>query len=163
MKNLLFLAFMILCVQTGFSQEEENVIPPYKQNRKLPAFEIQQVNNKTFNTSRLKKNTPVIIMFFSPGCDHCMHQFESMRKRISELKGFQIIMATFQPLEELAEFNKKYNIAKYPNIVTGRDSAYFLPPFYHIRNFPYFAFYDKTGSLKAFLREILVLTIFSGK
>ena len=87
-------------------------------------------------------------MFFSPGCDHCIHQFEDMQKRMKDLKPYNIVMATYQPVEELDAFNRKYQIAKYPNIVTGRDANYFLPPFYQIRNFPYFAFYDKSGKLK---------------
>jgi thioredoxin-related protein len=107
----------------------------------------QKVGNKKFNSASLKKNVPAIIMFFSPGCDHCIHQFEDMVKRMKDLKSYHIIMATYQPVEELAEFNKKYQIAKYPNIVTGRDANYFLPPFYEIRNFPYFAFYNKSGKL----------------
>jgi thioredoxin-related protein len=108
---------------------------------------METVNNGVFSTAKLKKNTPVLIMFFSPGCDHCIHQFEDMRKRMNELKKYQIVMATYQPIEELAEFNKKYQISKYPNIITGRDHNYALPPFFEISNFPYLAFYDKSGKL----------------
>jgi thioredoxin-related protein len=121
--------------------------PPYKQTKKLPDFEIETVGKGLFKTAQIKKNTPVIIMFFSPGCDHCINQFESMKKRIAEFKNTQIVMATYQPIEELAEFNKKYQIQKYPNIVTGRDLNYFFPPFFEISNFPYLAFYDRNGKL----------------
>ena len=144
MKNWLLFSLAFLLFSPSFSQSE---LPPYKLNRKLPSFEIETVNNGVFTTSSLKKNTPVLIMFFSPGCEHCIHQFEAMKKRISEFKKYQIVMATYQPIEELAEFNKKYQIAKYPNIVTGRDTKYFFPPFYEIANFPYLAFYDKNGKL----------------
>lgn len=145
MKNFLLFTLCLFVTVTAFSQSTQ---PPYKANKSLPAFELEQVNNTKFKTSNLKKNVPTIIMFFSPGCDHCIHQFEDMQKRMKDLKAYHIVMATYQPLEELAEFNKKYQVAKYPNIVTGRDANYFLPPFYEIRNFPYFAFYDKTGKLK---------------
>jgi hypothetical protein len=56
-------------------------------------------------------------------------------------------MATYQPIEEVADFNKKYQLSKHPNIYTGRDTKYFFPPFYQIHNFPYLAFYDKKGKL----------------
>jgi cytochrome oxidase Cu insertion factor (SCO1/SenC/PrrC family) len=144
MKNCLLIMLCFLSLQTAFSQDE---VPPYKQNKNIPSFELQQVNNNVFQSSKLKKNVPVVIMFFSPGCDHCIHQFEDMVKRMNDLKKYQIIMATYQPIEELAEFNKKYQISRYPHIITGRDTKYFFPPFYEISNFPHMAFYNKQGKL----------------
>jgi thiol-disulfide isomerase/thioredoxin len=144
MKNW-FLASMALLVFGVSCAQSEN--PPYKQSKKLPDFEIETVNSGVFSTAKIKKNTPVVIMFFSPGCDHCITQFESMQKRMADLKKSQIIMATYQPIEELAAFDKKYQIQKYPNIVTGRDANYFFPPFFEISNFPYLAFYDRNGRL----------------
>ena len=70
-----------------------------------------------------------------------------MKKRMNEFKKYQLIMPTFQPIEELAEFNKKYELQKHPNIITGRDENYFFPPYYEISNFPFLAFYDKNGKL----------------
>lgn len=144
MKNWLLFSLSFLFFSHSFSQSE---LPPYKQNKKIPSFEIETVNNGVFTTAKLKNNTPVLIIFFSPGCDHCINQFEAMKKRMTEFKKYQIVMATYQPIEELAEFNKKYQIARYPNIITGRDTKYFFPPFYEISNFPYLAFYDKNGKL----------------
>ena len=144
MKNWFLLSAVLSIGSISFAQTD---VAPYKQSKKLPDFEIETVGKGTFKTAQLKKNTPVIIMFFSPGCDHCIHQFESMKKRIKDFKNYQIVMPTYQPIEELAEFNKKYQLQNYPNIITGRDVNYFFPPFYEITNFPYLAFYDKSGKL----------------
>ena len=144
MKNWFLLSLALTVCNVSFAQSD---IAPYKLTKKVPDFEIETVANGTFKTAQLKKNTPVIIMFFSPGCDHCIHQFEAMQKRITDFKKYQIVMPTYQPIEELAEFNKKYKIQQYPNIITGRDINYFFPPFYEISNFPYLAFYDKDGKL----------------
>lgn len=146
MKNALLFSLCLLGLTPVFSQSNQ---PPYKVNKNLPSFDLEQVNNTKINTASLKKNVPTIIMFFSPTCDHCIHQFEDMQKRMKDLKPYQVVMATYQPLDELAEFNKKYQIAKHPNIITGRDVNFFLPPFFDIHNFPYFAFYDKAGKLKS--------------
>lgn len=137
---------MICTLAPSFAQED---LPPYKKNKNIPAFQLQQANNATFSTSKLKKGVPTVIMFFSPGCDHCIHQFEDMVKNMSMLKSYQIVMATYQPIEELADFDRKYKISKYPNIFTGRDMNYFLPPFYQITNFPHFAFYGRSGRLNS--------------
>lgn len=144
MKHWLLIVTAIFSLNLASAQSGN---PPYKQNRNLPSFKLQTVGNGTFTSSKLKKNAPVIIMFFSPGCDHCINQFNDMSKRKNDLKNYQIVMATWQPIEELAAFNKQYKIAQYPNIVTGRDVDYFLPPFFEISNFPYLAFYDKAGKL----------------
>jgi thiol-disulfide isomerase/thioredoxin len=144
MKYWLLTSVALILFSAAFAQSDN---PPYKQFKKLPDFELETVGNGVFSTAQVKKNMPVIIMFFSPGCDHCISQFEAMKKRSNELKKFQIIMPTLQPIEELAEFNKKYEIQKHPNITTGKDATYFFPPFYQIGNFPYFAFYDKNQQL----------------
>lgn len=144
MKYWLLVSIGFLLISPSFSQTE---LPPYKQNKNIPDFELETVGNGVFTTAKLKKNVPVVIMFFSPGCDHCIHQFEAMKKRMNDLKKYQIVMATYQPIEELAEFNKKYQISHYSNIITGRDTKYFFPPFYEISNFPYLAFYDNKGKL----------------
>lgn len=144
MKQWLLLFALFFALGSAFSQNEN---PPYKQNKNIPAFKIETVNKGIFTSSKLKKNVPLIIMFFSPGCDHCVHQFEDMQKRMKDLKNYQIVMPTWQPLEELAEFNRKYKVSQYTNVITGRDTEYFFPPFYQIANFPHFAFYDKNGKL----------------
>jgi thioredoxin-related protein len=144
MKHFLLVLLTSLTLQFAFAQAEN---PPFKENRNIPSFKIETVNKGIFASSKLKKGSPVVIMFFSPGCDHCIDQFEDMRKRINDLKNVQIVMATWQPIEELAEFNRKYRISQYPNIITGRDTEYFFPPFYQISNFPHFAFYNKAGKL----------------
>lgn len=144
MKMWLVALVTILSVSSAFSQNEA---APYQQNRNLPVFKLETPGNGVFRSEKIKKNHPVIIMFFSPGCDHCIHQFEDMTKRMADLKNYQIIMPTYQPVEELAAFNKKYAIQKYPNVITGRDADYFFPPFYQISNFPHFAFYNKGGKL----------------
>lgn len=144
MKTWLFILLSCFSALWASGQYE---VAPYQQTKALPPFELQQADNSIFTKAKLQKDRPVIIMFFSPGCDHCLHQTEAMLKRIKDLAKYQIVMATYQPIEELQEFNKKYQLSKYPNIVTGRDVKYILPPFYHIQNFPYLAFYDKTGKL----------------
>jgi thiol-disulfide isomerase/thioredoxin len=144
MKNWLLASLALVVLNVSFGQSGN---PPYKQNKKLPDFEIETVGKGNFTTAKIARNKPVIIMFFSPGCDHCIQQFEAMKKRMGEFKNHQIVMVTIQPIEELAAFDKKYQLQKYPNIITGRDANYFFPPFFEIANFPYLAFYDKTQKL----------------
>ena len=89
----------------------------------------------------------MLLMYFSPDCDHCKKQVEEMLKRMDELKDVQIVMATYQPMDHLAFFEKKYQLSKYKNILSGRDTKYILPPFFKMRNMPYLALYNRKGNL----------------
>ena len=66
---------------------------------------------------------------------------------MNDLKKIQFILATYQPMEELVAFQNKYKLNEYSNIQAGRDTKYFLQPFYRIKNLPYLALYNKKGNL----------------
>jgi thioredoxin-related protein len=140
----LFLFLAVFCYRQSYSQDQP---PAFRQSKDFPSFTLQKIDKSIFSSARLKKNVPTIIIFFSPTCEHCQHQMEWMIKRMNDLKKYQFVMATYQPIEELADFNKKYQLAKYPNFVIGRDTNYFFPPFYQIHNFPFIAFYDNQGKM----------------
>jgi thioredoxin-related protein len=56
-------------------------------------------------------------------------------------------MVTYQPYEQMVDFYKEHKIADYPNIKMGRDTKFFLPPFFKIQSLPFQALYDKHGEL----------------
>lgn len=86
-------------------------------------------------------------MFFSPSCEHCQHQTKDMIAGMDSLKDVQIVMATYQPFEEMTTFYKDYQLSKYHNIKMGRDTKWFLPAFFRMKSLPYLALYDKNGNL----------------
>jgi len=121
---------------------------PYLRFPTIPPFHLLKLDSTSYLTKEdVKKNRRTIIMFFSPDCDHCKHQTESILQDFSKFKDIEIIMATYQPFEELKEFNTHYRLFEHPNMKLGRDEKFFLPPFYKIRNLPYLALYDKKGNL----------------
>jgi thioredoxin-related protein len=128
--------------------DQTNLQAPYLRFPTLPPFHLLKLDSSTYLTKEdVKKNHRTIIMYFSPDCDHCKHQTESILADSKKFKDIEIIMATYQPFEELKEFNEHYRMAEHPNIKMGRDEKFFLPPFYKIRNLPYLALYDKKGNL----------------
>ena len=88
-----------------------------------------------------------MIMFFSPECDHCKHQTRDILEQSDKFKDIEIVMATYQPFNEMREFYKNFHIADHPNIKVGRDEKFVLPPFYKIKSLPFLALYDKKGNL----------------
>jgi thioredoxin-related protein len=67
----------------------------------------------------------------------------------NQFKDIQIVMATFQPFNEMKAFYTYFRIGDHTNIHMGRDEHYMLPPFFRMQSLPYLALYDKKGQLIA--------------
>jgi thioredoxin-related protein len=141
--------FVLACLVSLFVHAQKDSIDvnaPYWKNPGIPAFDLLKVDSATHLTQAdIKPKHKTIIMFFSPECSHCQHQTEDMISAIDSLKDIQIVMATYQPFEQMVEFNKKYSIEKYSNIKLGRDTKYFFPPFYRMKSLPHLALYNEKG------------------
>jgi thioredoxin-related protein len=146
MKTRLLLFILAFSVKLVSAQTLPPDSPAYKRFPTVPPFSIVQVDSTTLTKEKLK-HQPTLIMYFSPDCDHCKHQWADMEKRMKDLKKYQIIMVTYQPFEEMVNFYKAHKIEEYPNVKMGRDSKFFLPPFFKIQSLPFQALYDKSGEL----------------
>ena len=135
---------VIFLVAMGFAAQSQD----YKRFPTVPPFELMNLDSSTyFKKSDLPKNQPVLIMVFNPECDHCQHQVQAMLLDMEQLKNIQMVFATPEDFNKMKAFHEKYNLAKYSNIHLGRDTKFFLPPFYRMRNLPYLALYNKKGDL----------------
>ncbi|MGJ7032182.1 peroxiredoxin family protein [Niabella hirudinis] len=144
MKYLLVLLMTIM----SFSAARSQALPPYKQYKTIPSVRLLSADSTGWELkAKLQKNKPVMIMIFSPECDHCKHETEEMIKNIDKFKNIQIIMATPLPLKEMAAFAAHYKLQNYPNILVGKDYAFALPAYYGIRNLPFHAFYNSNKQL----------------
>jgi len=121
---------------------------PYLRYPTIPPFHLLRLDSTTYLTKNdLKRHHNTLIIFFSPDCEHCKHQTEAILAASKQFKDIEIVMATYQPFDELKEFNTHYRLFEHPNFKLGRDEKFFLAPFYKVRNFPYLALYDKKGDL----------------
>lgn len=87
-------------------------------------------------------------MIFSPDCEHCQHETEMILADIKKFKDAQIVMVTYLPYQDMIVFYKNYKIANYPEITMARDTKYYLPQFFKVRNLPSIFVYDKKGNFK---------------
>ncbi|HTE26555.1 TlpA family protein disulfide reductase [Flavitalea sp.] len=142
-----WICFLVLsaCVFSGIAQTEND--PPYKRFPTVPSFSLLAIDSTMITKDNLASNKPTILMYFNPGCEHCQHQMEDIIAHKEALKDLQIVMATYAPLNELAEFIAKYKVTEFPNIKAGRDTKYMLQPFFKIGGLPYQALYDTDGKL----------------
>src|SRR5262249_52748495 len=123
-------------------------LPAFKRFPTLPPLKLLLTDSATYFTKNdIEKKKAVMIMIFSPDCDHCHHETEEMIKRINDFKNIRIVMATTMPFDKMKDYYKKYGLARFKNITLGRDAVFTLPVFYDIRNLPFLAFYNTKGEL----------------
>ena len=159
MKKAFLAVLAIVCCQFLFAQQQQQPPtqpatdpaqsqPPYLRFPTIPPFHLLKVDSATYLTKDdIKKHRRTLIIFFSPDCDHCKHETESILADFDHFKDIEIVMATYQPFSEMKDFEQHYRLSEHPNIKIGRDEKFFLAPFYKIRNLPYLALYDKKGNL----------------
>ena len=146
MKKLLLLLSLIIVA--GCTQAQTNI-------DKIPPFKILRTDSTYFTPADLKKNKPVMIIYFSPDCSHCQHMVYEMKPKMKEFGDTQIVMVTFTEftmLKMIQTFTRDFDLAKYPNIIVGTEGhTYVVQRYYQVRTTPYIAIYDRKGKLvKAF-------------
>jgi thioredoxin-related protein len=146
MKKLLLLLSLIIVA--GCTQAQTNI-------DKIPPFKILRTDSTYFTPADLKKNKPVMIIYFSPDCSHCQHMVYEMKPKMKEFGDTQIVMVTFTEftmLKMIQTFTRDFDLAKYPNIIVGTEGhTYVVQRYYQVRTTPYIAVYDRKGKLvKAF-------------
>lgn len=145
---IIFFASFVLSI-SAIAQNHDDEVPVYQRFPTIPTFEIFTAPDSTsFTRNDLKKNKATVFFIFSPDCDHCQHETKELQKNIAQFKNAQILMITYLPYEDMIQFYKDYDIASYPQITMARDTKFFFPVFFKVRNLPSIFVYDKKGNLK---------------
>ncbi len=135
--------FFLFSLQAQTSTPSE---PGYLKNPDFPPIRLLEVDSVHYVTkTEIKRNRRILLIFFSPECEHCKHQMQDILADFDKFKDIEIVMATFQPFDEMKNFYTYYRISDHPNIRMGRDEKYFLPPYFKMQNLPYLALYNKKG------------------
>lgn len=127
----------------------------------IPPFSINKApDSSRFEKANLKKNKAVIIMVFSPDCDHCQVRVKEIMANNKLFKNIQIVMVSNLGYNYINRFYQEFKIAKYPNIIMGMDYQYKLGNFFTIPSVPAIFLYNKNGKfVKAFDRYVPIKKI----
>lgn len=144
MKNIITFIVSICISITIFGQADS--LPIYKRFPEVPPLKLHTVpDSLLFTKDDLHKKKQLLIMVFSPDCDHCQVATRDLLNHIKLFSKAQVIMASSLDFNNILSFYNEYKIADYSNIIMARDPAYFLGSFYSIKNFPSLFLYDKKG------------------
>lgn len=159
MNKILFYVFCSLSANLVIGQTTIPLMTAKQSN--LPAFSITKVpDSSRFDKVNLQKNKAVIIMVFSPDCEHCQVRIKEIMANIKLFKNIQLLMLSNLGYTYINRFYKEFNINKYPNIIMGMDYRYQLGNFFTITSVPAFFLYNKNGKfVKAFDRDVPIKKI----
>lgn len=148
-------ALLLLCffvASTVFGQLPGTQQPVYLRFPTVPEFNLYKAPDSTLYTRvQLKKNKPVMFFIFSPECGHCQKATEMLVKNIDKFKNIQILMVSYFPLSEIRQFYNQYKLGRFANITVSRDTKFYFPTFFQVRNFPSYYIYDSKWNFKKFL------------
>ncbi len=120
----------------------------YSQQGKIPPFKIIKYDGTIFRAQDLPMGKPVIIIYFSPDCEECQKFTEEIIQRIDDFWKASIVMVTYLPVQNVAQYVSKYKLNIYPNFFVGTEGSSFIVRYYYnIEKFPFVALYTKSGDL----------------
>jgi thioredoxin-related protein len=146
LKKIFIAIVLLFSFLHGWAQEKEDSIPVYQRFPTVPPFTIMCAPDSTaFSKADLKKRRPVMIVVFSPDCEHCKHFTKELLAKSNLFKKATIVMASSLNYDLIKKFYDDDKIADYPNIKMGRDGTYFLSTFFKVRSYPTIFVYNKKG------------------
>jgi thioredoxin-related protein len=138
--------FGLLLVVSSLAQKKEFV--------KIAPFKIILTNGQSFQYMQLKKNEPVVLVYFSPDCDHCKEFAKHLIANYSIVQNKQVVMISYLPLPEVQQFDQQFKLSGRKNIKIGTEGFSFtVQAYYNVQHFPFVALYDKNGNQKVLFRE----------
>jgi thiol-disulfide isomerase/thioredoxin len=159
MKNCLIILFFIGLCKTGVAQTDSTKL--YYQYNKVPAFTITTLpDSGKFTQQDLVKVKPTLIIFFSPDCEHCQKETQQLTANMGLLKGAKILMVSAMEHSFNKKFYTDYTIAKYPNIILGREPTMQMGTYFKVHTLPTAFLYTTKGEfVQAFKGTIPVAEI----
>lgn len=116
------------------------------QSGKVPPFQMVQANGKIFRAQDLPVGKPILLVYFSPECDHCEKMLKAFFSQANHFQKASVALITYLPVDKVSKFTKDYNLAKHANMYTGTEgSTFFVRNYYRIKELPFVALYTKNG------------------
>jgi cytochrome oxidase Cu insertion factor (SCO1/SenC/PrrC family) len=113
---------------------------------KIAPFAVKLADGKIFTSAQLKKGA-VMLVYFSPDCDHCRHFTKEMLDNYKTLfADKQVVMVTYLSVDEVKKFETEFETKNFPNVIIGTEERTFVVRnYYNVTRFPFVALYNKLG------------------
>lgn len=137
--------------QTG----KNNAVAAY-QKQALPSFTIRLLDSTTlFNTGKIAKGRPTVLILFSPDCSHCAQIAQSVKSRITEFGDINLyFISPPMPFYDIRRFAHINGLVDKKQITVGQDIDFFFGSFFKADTVPFVVLYDRQKQFAAVLTHM---------
>lgn len=121
----------------------------------IPQFTFLNVISQNFYTNdSIEDLKSCLIIYYNSECEHCQYEAELISKQIEQFKDYQILMISYEPIEKILAYRKKFKL-NYSFIEFLQDSKYQFDNIFGNSPFPSSFIYNKNRKLvKQFKGEV---------
>ncbi|MBX7125425.1 MAG: redoxin domain-containing protein [Cyclobacteriaceae bacterium] len=117
----------------------------------LPSMKMLTVDGKVLSTDDL--SGPLIVVVFSPDCDHCQREATQIHEHLREFRNYEVYFGSSYDLPVISEFQSRYELNQ-PNFHFGRIDPQYIVSSYGYIDLPSLYIYNEDKRLiKAFVGE----------
>jgi hypothetical protein len=144
-KAIYLFAFLIACSLSSVAQR----IDHKRKGAPMPPFLLAKPGGGTVSNAQLRPGSPVMIMIFSPQCDHCETIIDSLKNLAPRFSTTQLVLVAEDRNKDLMkDFVQKTGIGKHPLFQRiGTDKGNLIFNIYTNKLLPQVNIYDKSHRL----------------
>jgi thiol-disulfide isomerase/thioredoxin len=109
---ILVVGYISYKIYSGIKGKNEVI----KKREVLPFHCLYSLNETQAGLKGIKKSDSYVLIFFSPDCDHCVYEIESIIQKADSFINVNIYLVSSQPLKILNDISEHYTLHKYPQI-----------------------------------------------
>lgn len=113
----------------------------------LPAVAFSLMYGQDFNLQNARANAPVLIISFSPDCEHCQRHAAELKKHETQLANTSIIMITRADSITTRNFSLQYELNTMNNVVFLQDNNDLFYKTFNLSNIPSMVVYNRHHNL----------------
>ena len=140
---------LLLALTVSISAVAQQKTDYQKKGAPMPNFYVSRMDGGYIIPSLLKKNKPVMIMIFSPQCEHCAYIIDSIKAVRNDIKNTQLVFVAEERNKEymngFMETTKIKDDALFKNIGTNKGELIYA--IYTNKILPQITFYDASHKL----------------
>jgi cytochrome oxidase Cu insertion factor (SCO1/SenC/PrrC family) len=134
-----------LVVKTIQTQKHKKLVADKIQQ--LPEFALETMQGSFFTRDSVTENLPLVVIHFSPGCEHCQYEAKEIEKNKDKLKDVMKLMVTKDTSNATADFIKQYQLHTVPRLWILKDRDNQLYKTFGLSAVPSFLIYNKEHQL----------------
>lgn len=151
-KNIKFIIPFLFIVVLGFVvykiadkiNHKKEVAENIKQ---IPNFSYEKNNGTLFTNKDLKKEIPVIFVYFNTECEFCNEEANMIKENIDKFKNTQILFISFEDKAIINSFASQHKLLEYDNVYFLCDSKTSFASTFDVNSLPCLVLYDKNQQL----------------